>query len=85
MGQTVELDPIYQLEGKYRDPQGDARNYALRMWIDGAQLDSYFPALAQLPRNTHVVVNVAVNDTRIDWEVDLLPYTEKYLDPSFGL
>ena len=85
VGQTVELDPIYQLEGKYRDPQGDARNYALRMWIDGAQLDSYFPALAQLPRNTHVVVNVAVNDTRIDWEVDLLPYTEKYLDPSFGL
>lgn len=85
VGRTVELDPIYLLEGKYLDPQGDARNYAMNIWVDGAQLNSYFPALAQLPRNTHVVVNVTVNDARISWEVDLLPYTEKCLDPDFGL
>lgn len=39
----------------------------------------------QLPRNTHVVITVSINQSEVTWEVDLYPYTGIYLEPGFGL
>ena len=46
---------------------------------------SYLPNLPHLPRNTHVVVNVTINEQDIDCVVDVRPYTEIELEPDFGL
>lgn len=86
-GTWVSLDPIYLLEGKYTDADSGGKNYRMSVLLDGeVRLSDYFPDLAQLPRNTHVVVNVTINDSRIDWQVDLVPYGEVVPDPViFGL
>ena len=39
----------------------------------------------QLPRNTHVVITVGINQSEVTWEVDLYPYTGVNLEPEFGL
>ena len=83
-GEAKEIGPIYLLEGKYTDA-ADARNYSMSIVLDGVKLSSYFPQLSQLPRNTHVVVSVEVNDVEVNWQVELVPYTEKKLEPVFGL
>ena len=59
-------DPIYLLEGKFTDP-ADKRNYSMSLWIDGAKMSSYFPPLSQLPRNTHVVVTIALTGAEAQW------------------
>ena len=81
---AVVLDPIYLLEGKFTDP-ADKRNYSMSLWIDGAKMSSYFPDLSLLPRNTHVVVTIALTGAEAQWQVELVPYTTKILEPSFGL
>ena len=81
---AVVLDPIYLLEGKFTDP-ADKRNYSMSLWIDGAKMSSYFPALSLLPRNTHVVVTIVLTGAEAQWQVELVPYTTKILEPSFGL
>lgn len=46
------------------------------------------PHLASLFRNTSVVVDITFDDgdeTKLDWEVEVKPYTEVWLDPVFGL
>ena len=85
VNQQVMLDPIYLLEGKYTDSVSDGKNYSMSIEIDGVQLGNYFPKLSQLPRNTHVVVNITIEDTECIWEVDVLPYCAKELEPLFGL
>lgn len=83
--EEVALSPIYLLEGKYRDA-GDTRNYKLSLKLNGSATPyGYFDQLPQLPRNTHAVVTITVRDTEINWEVDLVPYSEKALYPGFGL
>lgn len=86
VGQEITLDPIYLLEGKYTDPGGDPRNYRMSISLDkGVVLSDYFPDLSYLPRNTHVVVKIIINDNQVDWQVDLEPYGEVVLKPDFGL
>ena len=79
------LAPIYLLEGRYVDTSGDKRNYSMKILVDGAECGDYFADLSTLPRNTHVVVRIGISDTDVEWKVDLLPYGEVKLDPSFGL
>lgn len=90
------LEAVYLLEGKYFDwdaftPEGaSARNYSMRVSFEefgGEPLESeYFTNLSQLPRNTHVVVDVTVRGkSEIKWTVDVVPYGAVVLDPIFGL
>lgn len=79
------LPPIYLFEGRYVDTSGDKRNYSMKILVDGAECGGYFADLSTLPRNTHVVVRIGISDTDIEWNVDLLPYGQVSLDPSFGL
>lgn len=49
-------------------------------------LESFFPNLPVLPRGTHVVVRMTVNEVdSISWQVDLRPYGEVILEPGFGI
>lgn len=49
-------------------------------------LESFFPNLSALPRNTHVVVRITIRDAGdISWQVDLRPYSEVILEPGFGI
>lgn len=84
VGVTTTLDPIYLLEGKYED-SNDPRNYSMAIYYDGISLGEYFPALATLPRNTHVIVNITIGLTGVVWLADVLPYISIPLDPVFGL
>lgn len=92
----VVLDPIYLLESKYTNPAGSVGNDGITplnysMSISFAelggekQLSEYLKNLPLLPRNTHVVVNITIGDSKIDWSVDLEPYGEVVLPPIFGL
>lgn len=47
--------------------------------------DLPLPNLPSLPRNTHVKINLTLNDTGLHPEVVLLPYTGVDLAPDFGL
>lgn len=49
--------------------------------VDGVRSDLPY----QLPRNTHVVVTATINQSGVNWEVDVYPYTAVVLDPVFGL
>lgn len=83
-GETV-LDPIYLLEGKYTDEK-DARNYSMKISVNNYERKHYFPQLETLPRNTHVLVTITCDaDAAVGCTVDVIPYSEVPLDPSFGL
>lgn len=86
-GAEVTLPSIYLLEGRYEDTQsGDTQNiYNTTLTINGAELKADFPALEQLPRNTHVVVFVTIKEREHEWQVDVRPYAEKNLRPGFGI
>lgn len=88
-GGTGSLPAFYLLEGKYTDSDPDATeglNYKLSLTLNGKTHTKYFPNLPQLPRNTHVVVNVDIkNADALDWQIDLRPYSSVVLNPDFGL
>ena len=77
--------PIYLLEGKHSDDNNKENPYLLTLGVNGTELKSYLPNLPQLPRNTHVVVNITINEHAMDCIVDVRPYTEITLEPDFGL
>lgn len=94
-GQSVELPPIYQLEGVATT---DADPYSTTISTEGVMLawrpiqwrlqESSMPLrlMTDLPRNTHVVVNILLKDQNdIALEVILVPYRGVNLDPGFGL
>ena len=81
---TQNLSPIYLLEGKYTDPE-DSRNYSVEMTVNGIESKCYLENLPTLPRNTHVVVNIFIQDYEIKLTIDLLPYISQTLEPVFGL
>lgn len=89
-GGTVQLEPIYLAETKYFADgvykTGD--NYYQTMLSFG-ELTSFTGNLEnlpyQLPRNTHVVITVNINQGEVTWEVDVFPYTGIVLEPDFGL
>ncbi len=87
IGKVTSLAPIYLLEGKFTDA-ADARNYSmgLKTVVYGKENEfkKHFPDLSQLPRNTHVVVNITIADD-IAWTVDVVPYGSVTLDPIFGI
>ncbi len=84
----VVLDPIYLLESNYNDdPSTTGRNYKISLTVgDETYENGYFNNLTALPRNTHVVVDVTLNDklTGLDCVVRVYPYGEYWLDPEFG-
>lgn len=84
----VVLDPIYLLESNYNDDSStEGRNYKISLTVgDETYENGYFDNLTALPRNTHVVVDVTLNDelTGLDCEVRVYPYGEYWLDPEFG-
>lgn len=84
MNKEVVLEKsVYLLEGK------SDREYSVGIEIDGAGLENkVLEGLRKLPRNTHVVVNITLNDDKdnaMTCEVDVRPYSEKILKPEFGL
>lgn len=96
MTQAIEvMEPIYVPEGLDADtPQqlSIALDGApLQIWRDlkwvmpGEDEDAARP-MVDLPRNTHVVVNITINDDNsIDLTADVQPYAGVDLRPSFGL
>lgn len=94
--ETVVLEPIYLLEGKYTDPktgpaEGTSKlNYSISLKFKefGTTGMEYFTNLGQLPRNTHVVTDILVKgQSDAEWEVYIEPY--RYiplpLEPEFGI
>lgn len=77
--------PIYLLEGKYTDAASEGKNYKLSLTINGVEDSEYFPALPQLPRNTHAVVNITINDSGLSCTVQVMPYGAYELNPDFGI
>lgn len=53
--------------------------------LNNAWLEPIPLQLKEIPRNTHVKINIKVSSTGITPEVELLPYTGVFLDPDFGL
>lgn len=90
-GKTESLNPIYLLEGKYTDDTGEGdKNYKIHLAVNdgfegGFRLSDFLTNLNQLPRNTHVVVNIKVTQPEIEWEVHVHPYISVPLEPDFGL
>lgn len=84
----VVLDPIYLLESNYNDDSStEGRNYKISLTVgDETYENGYFDNLTALPRNTHVVVDVTLNDelTGLECVVRVYPYGEYWLDPEFG-
>lgn len=82
-GKNVILPSFYLLEGTY------ANEYTTSITLSGITLTGTLENLPyKLPRNTHVVVRIAINNLLegdVAWEVDLFPYTGVVLDPEFGL
>jgi hypothetical protein len=80
VGGKVDLSPIYLLEGQYKE------GYSMSIFIGGTERHAaVFDNLPELPRNTHVVVNVTIKkDARIVWEADVVPYEVVDLNPGFG-
>lgn len=49
-------------------------------WLTSKPLE-----IKDIPRNTHLKINIKITDTDLIPTVTLVPYTECVLDPSFGL
>ena len=62
------------------------QEYKLTIKVDGRDESfvSTLPNLKALFRNTHVVVNITLYKT-LEIEVDVIPYSEVILNPSFGV
>lgn len=89
------LEPIYLPEGT----SGNTAAQQVSITLDGAPLDIWrdlkwlMPGeteavarpMVDLPRNSHVVVNVTITDHDIDFTADVQPYAEVRLTPDFGL
>ena len=79
---------FYLTEGKYTD-DGDLRNYSITFnYNNGEEISStkYFPNLAQLPRNSHVVCNITIGETVDDvaFSIAVLSFGSVPLNPGFG-
>lgn len=82
------LPSFYLLEGKYNDAVTDeTERYKTSITLDGGvgKLEAFLKGLPNLIRNTHVVVDITINESNITWEVDVIPYSSVELRPSFGL
>lgn len=84
----IQLEPIYLAETKSFSDYKVGNNYYMTS-LSFKDLTSFTGKLEelpyQLPRNTHVVVTVNINQGEVTWEVDVFPYTGVVLEPDFGL
>ncbi|WP_289638408.1 hypothetical protein [uncultured Muribaculum sp.] len=79
--------PLYVLEGKLLENNAP-KNYPLSITLDGLISSEMKLKEVQLPRGTHVYVNITLNkieDLDFDWQTDLVPYAGVTLEPDFGL
>ena len=79
--------PLYALEGKLLENNAP-KNYPLSITLDGLISSEMNLKEVQLPRGTHVYVNITLNkieDLDFDWQIDLVPYAGVTLEPDFGL
>ncbi|MDE6451782.1 MAG: hypothetical protein K2L23_05750 [Odoribacter sp.] len=90
-GEQKKWEPVYLLEGKYMDSRNEDEklNYRVSLTVDNTHgeviLSDYLPNLSQLPRNTHVVLDITVKGPKIECEVHVHPYISVPLEPDFGL
>ncbi len=78
---------IYFPESKSAKDKEKESSYTISLLLDNEDV-SYTPQPLQIkdiPRNTHVKVNIKIKNTSISMEVEVLPYTGVNLDPDFGL
>ena len=78
---------LYALEGKLLENNAP-KNYPLSITLDGLISSEMNLKEVQLPRGTHVYVNITLNkieDLDFDWQIDLVPYAGVTLEPDFGL
>ena len=88
-GEWIHLfdKPVYALEGKLLENNAP-KNYPLSITLDGLISSEMNLKEVQLPRGTHVYVNITLNkieDLDFDWQIDLVPYAGVTLEPDFGL
>lgn len=88
-GEWIHLfdKPVYALEGKLLENNAP-KNYPLSITLDGLISSEMELKEVQLPRGTHVYVNITLNkieDLDFDWQIDLVPYAGVTLEPDFGL
>ena len=88
-GEWIRLfdKPVYALEGKLLENNAP-KNYPLSITLDGLISSEMKLKEVQLPRGTHVYVNITLNkieDLDFDWQIDLVPYAGVTLEPDFGL
>lgn len=79
--------PLYALEGKLLENNAP-KKYPLSITLDGLISSEMNLKEVQLPRGTHVYVNITLNkieDLDFDWQIDLVPYAGVTLEPDFGL
>ena len=64
-------------------------NYQLRLSFDNPDLSDWLGSrpldLKDIPRNTHVKINITLNGSIYDVEVQMVPYAGVNLTPDFGL
>lgn len=81
---AYRYDPIYLME-----TSGSSFSMTIRL-CEGTESGTWFPEhelpnLPRLPRNTHVVVYMGVDEYNLNCKVDVVPYRGCVLDPYFGL
>ena len=75
---------VYLPETQYGNSV-DIKKYSVTLHVNGADITADLPNLPSLPRNTHVVVNIALSGNSADFTVTVLPYTAVVLNPDFGI
>lgn len=81
---AYRYDPIYLME-----TPGTSFSMSIR-FDDGNETGTWFPEhelpnLPLLPRNTHVMIYMGVDEYTLNCKVDVVPYRGCILDPYFGL
>lgn len=80
-GASGVLPSFYILESALQD--GAA--YSTQMRINGQLYGKDIGLDASIVRNTHLKVNVIINDKEVVMKADVIPYTECVLEPEFGI
>lgn len=85
-GVAKNIPVFYLPESMNRKTGSTEQEYTLTIDIDGVTetFVCKLPNLKALFRNTHVVVDITMNKSN-EITVDVIPYTEVILDPSFGV
>ncbi len=83
-GLDVSYSPLVYLP-ETKPAAGTAIGVSIELNGNGNWLTSQPLEMKDIPRNTHVKVNITIKSTSISAKVVLLPYTGVELEPDFGL